>query len=434
MQHSRSLYCSPVVIVPKPDGRFRLVSDLRELNKVTKPDAYPLPLIADLFLRVSKGKVFALIDLKDGFYQIQLSSNASEMCAIVLPFGLYEFTRLVMGWTNAPSEFQRKINEMLNWGIAYHYILEDTIEAYIDDLLVYAQDMATLFDNVNRLIKLLLRYNMAIIPSKCHFGVKSAKYLGFILVPGGKTLSTQITNRIKEKLHNIWTEGCNETDKTKVIKYTQRIIGTLVYFQQFIPRFTVKARFLFNKLSTGSPYTQDDIVKLQEIIDKLAEHHTIYTPCWQTETEVFTDASNYHMGYAAFQNHKIVDLGSKKLQTKKVIASTIEREMATIKYAINRLTPMIDLKKATIFTDHNPILGILKSPLHKLPNALATIVDEITRSQVTISYVKGKNNILADALSRRTCLEEPTKKFQINYKWQISTLQPMNSKEMKDQK
>jgi len=356
------------------------------------------------------------------------------MCAIVLPFGLYEFTRLVMGWTNAPSEFQRKINEMLNWGIAYHYILEDTIEAYIDDLLVYAQDMATLFDNVNRLIKLLLRYNMAIIPSKCHFGVKSAKYLGFILVPGGKTLSTQITNRIKEKLHNIWTEGCNETDKTKVIKYTQRIIGTLVYFQQFIPRFTVKARFLFNKLSTGSPYTQDDIVKLQEIIDKLAEHHTIYTPCWQTETEVFTDASNYHMGYAAFQNHKIVDLGSKKLQTKKVIASTIEREMATIKYAINRLTPMIDLKKATIFTDHNPILGILKSPLHKLPNALATIVDEITRSQVTISYVKGKNNILADALSRRTCLEEPTKKFQINYKWQISTLQPMNSKEMKDQK
>jgi len=207
-----------------------------------------------------------------------------------------------------------------------------------------------------------------------------------------------------------------------------------VYFQQFIPRFTVKARFLFNKLSTGSPYTQDDRVKLQEIIDKLAEHHTIYTPCWQTETEVFTDASNYHMGYAAFQNHKIVELGSKKLQTKKVIASTIEREMATIKYAINRLTPMIDLKKATIFTDHNPILGILKSPLHKLPNALATIVDEITRSQVTISYVKGKNNILADALSRRTCLEEPTKKFQINYKWQISTLQPMNSKEMKDQK
>jgi len=197
LQHSRSPYCSPVVIVPKPDGRFRLVSDLRELNKVTKPDAYPLPLIADLFLRVSKGKVFALIDLKDGFYQIQLSSNASEMCAIVLPFGLYEFTRLVMGWTNAPSEFQRKINEMLNWGIANHYILEDTIEAYIDDLLVYAQDMATLFDNVNRLIKLLLRYNMAIIPSKCHFGVKSAKYLGFILVPGGKTLSTQITNRIK---------------------------------------------------------------------------------------------------------------------------------------------------------------------------------------------------------------------------------------------
>jgi len=118
LRHSRSPYSNPVVIVPKPDGRFRLVSDLRELNKITKPDAYPLPLIADLFLKVSKGKVFALIDLKDGFYQIQLTPNASEMCSIVLPFGLYEFTRLVMGWTNAPAEFQRKINEMLSWGIS----------------------------------------------------------------------------------------------------------------------------------------------------------------------------------------------------------------------------------------------------------------------------------------------------------------------------
>jgi len=255
---------------------------------------------------------------------------------------------------------------------------------------------------------------MAIIPSKCHFGVTSAKYLGFILVPGGKTLSTQITDRIKEKLHNIWTEGCQETDKTKVIKYTQRILGTLVYFQQFIPRFTVKARFLFTKLSTGAAYTKDDQEKLQKIIDELAEHHTIYTPDWNIETEIFTDASNYHMGYAAFQNHKIVDLGSKKLQTKKVIASTIEREMATIRYAINRLKPMVDLKKATIYTDHNPIIGILKSPLHKLPNALASIVDEIARSQAKIVYINGKNNILADALSRRNMEEEPTKNFQVN--------------------
>jgi len=180
--------------------------------------------------RVSRGKVYALIDLKDGFYQLQISPQASEYCAVTLPFGLYEITRLVMGWTNAPANFQRKINQMLAWGITNKVIKEDTVEAYVDDLLVYAEDMPSLFIHVNNLIQLLLHFNMAIIPTKCHFGVTSAKYLGFILIPGGKTLSQQITDRIKEKLHNIWLETQDETDETKIVTYTQRIIGTLVYF------------------------------------------------------------------------------------------------------------------------------------------------------------------------------------------------------------
>jgi len=259
--------------------------------------------------RVSRGKVYALIDLKDGFYQLQISPQASEYCAVTLPFGLYEFTRLVMGWTNAPANFQRKINQMLAWGITNKVIKEDTVEAYVDDLLVYAEDMPSLFIHVNNLIQLLLHFNMAIIPTKCHFGVTSAKYLGFILIPGGKTLSQQITDRIKEKLHNIWLETQDETDETKIVTYTQRIIGTLVYFQQFIPRFTVKARFLFTKLKEKTPFTLDDKAKLQRIIDELAEHHTIYSPDATKTTEVFTDASNYHMGYAAFQEGKIIDLG-----------------------------------------------------------------------------------------------------------------------------
>jgi len=414
LRHSYSPYSSPVLIVPKPGGRWRFVSDFRELNLITKLDAYPLPLISGVMARVSRGKVYALIDLKDGFYQLQITPQASEYCAVALPFGLYEFTRLVMGWTNAPANFQRKINQMLTWGITNNYIDEDTVEAYVDDLLVYAQDMQSLFQHVNKLLTLLIHFNMAIIPSKCHFGVTSAKYLGFILIPGGKTLSQQITDRIKEKLHNIWLESANETDETKIVRYTQKIIGTLVYFQQFIPRFTVKARFLFNKLKEKTPFTSDDKNKLQQIINELAEHHTIYSPDANKETEVFTDASNYHMGYAAFQDGKIIDLGSKKLQTQKVIASTTEREIATIRFAIKKLTPIINIQTATIHTDHKPILGLLKTPLNLLNNALATIVNEITQSGATIAYIKGKNNILADALSRRSNFEIPDNQIQIN--------------------
>jgi len=189
LRHSRSSYSNPALIVPKPNGRWRLVVDLREWNKITKPDAYPL--IYSLYNKVSKGKVFALIDLKDEFYQIPVTQKSSELVSVVFPFGLYEFTRLIMGWTNAPAEFQRKMNDMLQYGIDQNLIPRDTVEAYIDDLLAYDDDMPTLFQIVNKLLALLLKFNVAIIPAKCHFSVTTANYLGYVLVPGGSFVSSK---------------------------------------------------------------------------------------------------------------------------------------------------------------------------------------------------------------------------------------------------
>jgi len=126
------------------------------------------------------------------------------------------------------------------------------------------------------------------------------------------------------------------------------------------------------------------------------------------------------MGFAAFQDNKIIDLESKKLQTQKVIASTTERELATIRFAIKRLNAIINLKLTTIYTDHKPILGLAKTPLNQLNNSMATIVNEITQSNVTLAYIKGKNNILADALSRRSNIEVPTNQFKINSRPQMN--------------
>jgi len=286
LRHSRSPYSNLALIVPKPNGRWRLVVDLRELNKITKLDAYPLPLIHLLYNKVSKEKVF-LIDLKDGFYQIPVTSTSSELVSVVFPFGLYEFTRLIMGWTNAPAEFQRKMNQMLQYGLDNNLIQRDTVEADVDDLLAYAEDMPSLFRIVNQLLDLLLHFNVAIIPQKCHFGVTKAKYLGYVLVPGGRTLNSQITDKIQQQLEGIWSDTQHITKDKDIVKHTQRILGTLVYFQKFLPRFTIKARFLFDKLTTSKPFNQDDKKKLEKIVKELSLHHTIHTPSTKWKRKYF---------------------------------------------------------------------------------------------------------------------------------------------------
>jgi len=106
-----------------------------------------------------------------------------------------------------------------------------------------------------------------------------------------------------------------------------------------------------------------------------------------------------------------------------VIASTTERELATIRFSIKRLTPIINIQKAIVHTDHKPILGLLKTPLNQLNNALATTVNDITQSGIKVVYIKGKNNILADALSRRTNFDIPNNQVQINTRPQMNDVE-----------
>jgi len=87
------------------------------------------------------------------------------------------------------------------------------------------------------------------------------------------------------------------------------------------------------------------------------------------------------------------------------------------------LTPIINIQQAVIHTDHKPILGLLKTPLNHLNNALATTVNDITQSGIKVAYIKGKNNILADALSRRSNFEIPNNQIQINTRPQMSDVE-----------
>ena len=115
---SRSPYNSPVWIVDKkPDSlgnkQYRLVIDYRKLNLVTVADRYPLPEINEVLSQLGHNKFFSVIDLKSGFHQIPLRNSDIEKTASSINNGKYEFTRLPFGLKNAPSIFQRTLDDIL---------------------------------------------------------------------------------------------------------------------------------------------------------------------------------------------------------------------------------------------------------------------------------------------------------------------------------
>ena len=91
VKSSKSLYSAPVFFVNKKDGKFRMCIDYTALNKVTIKNNYPLPRIDDLFDRFAGAKYFSRIDLKSGYYQIQIADADVEKIACRTRYGSYEF-------------------------------------------------------------------------------------------------------------------------------------------------------------------------------------------------------------------------------------------------------------------------------------------------------------------------------------------------------
>jgi hypothetical protein len=97
VKKSFSQYASPAFLVPKPQGRYRMVIDYRLLNKKVVFDAFPMPSVEHAFANFHGAKVFSNLDLNSAYYQIPLSAKSRKETAFCTPFGLFEFTKSPMG-------------------------------------------------------------------------------------------------------------------------------------------------------------------------------------------------------------------------------------------------------------------------------------------------------------------------------------------------
>jgi hypothetical protein len=149
IQPSSSAWRSPVLFVDKSDGSSRLCTDYRKLNDVTIKNKYPLPKIEDLFDQLTGARVFSKIDLRTGYHQLKIRATDIPKTAFTTRYGLYEYTVMSFGLTNAPAYFMNLMNKV------FMEFLDKFVVVFIDDILIYSKSEEEHANHLRLILKTL---------------------------------------------------------------------------------------------------------------------------------------------------------------------------------------------------------------------------------------------------------------------------------------
>ncbi|MDZ7970879.1 MAG: reverse transcriptase family protein, partial [Nostoc sp. DedSLP03] len=211
---------SPVVLVPKKDGGWRMCIDFRALNKITVKNRYPLPRIDDLMDQLQHAQYFTKLDLKSGYHQVRVKEEDTWKTAFKTKQGLFEWMVLPFGLCNAPATFMRLMNEVLR------PFIDDCVIVYLDDILVFSRTWEEHIQHIEKVLKVLQKHQLKLNAKKCEFGKQTLVYLGFVI--GGGEL------RIDPKK----IEAILNWPRLKTVTEVRSFIGACQYVRKFIKHFS----------------------------------------------------------------------------------------------------------------------------------------------------------------------------------------------------
>lgn len=415
IRKSTSEYASPLVLVWKKNGDLRICNDFRWLNKRTLKDAHPLPHQADCLAALGGNSLFSTMDLTSGFYNMTLHEDDRKYSAFTTPMGLYEYNRLPQGLCNSPASFMRMMTSIFG---DQNYL---SLLCYLDDLLVFAPDEDTALQRLEMVFERLRGHNLKLAPRKCFFLRKSVKFLGHIIDQNG--VSTDPSK--VEVIANMRSVDLMDTDGvTPSQRKVRSFLGMINYYQHFVPMYSAVARPLFELLRgavkkgkgttkvrrpcrklSASDWTSREEEAFEKLKSLMLNTVVLAHPDFSRPFLLSTDASLDGIGAVLAQiqdggtKPRPIAFASKSLSQSQRNYPAHRLEFLALKWSVcDKFSHWLKGHKFTVWTDNNPLTHILTKP--KLDCCEQRWVAKLASYDFDIKYVPGRQNIVADALSR----------------------------------
>ncbi|XP_043705563.1 uncharacterized protein LOC122655434 [Telopea speciosissima] len=209
-------WLSNVVMVPKPNGKWRMCIDFTDLNKACPKDYYPLPRINLLIDATAGHEMISFMDAYSGYNQIRMYEPDILKTSFIAGRDTYCYIRMPFGLKNAGASYQRLINYLFRHQIGHN------VEVYVDDMLVKSLKSQDHIADLNEAFQVLRESKMRLNPAKCAFGVISGKFLGFMVSRRGIEANP---SKIKAIL---------EMHRPRRVKELQELMGRIAALGRFI--------------------------------------------------------------------------------------------------------------------------------------------------------------------------------------------------------
>jgi len=186
--------------------------DYRKLNRLTKPNRWPIPRVDDVFDQIKGGKFFSSLDLTAAYHNIPLRESDVEKTAFITPMGLYEYLVLPFGLANAPSVFASVMHRVLQKYIGQFVVL------YLDDILIFSKSEEEHANHIRLVLQELKQNNLYVNAAKCRFFQQEIKFLGHVISADGIAVNKEKVRAVEE-----WPVPTSS-------KEVQRFLGLANYF------------------------------------------------------------------------------------------------------------------------------------------------------------------------------------------------------------
>ena len=405
--------------VPKKSASFpwRGVVDMRGPNSQTRRCNYPLPKIEDILVKHGSNQIFSILDLKQAFHQQPLHPDSRPITCCFTPHGLYQWRVNVMGLMNASQQFQQMLDDILT-------PVHDIATGYIDDILVgtSVDPGEDLLDaharDLHRVLDILQIQRLVVDPQKAHLFVEEVDFCGQILGHGTRRPSPGKLMAIEK-----W-------EVPTTITALRAFLGFTNYYNSYIHMYAQVAAPLQDKLKVpreigrkGSKkrveFDSADLEAFHELKRRLVSGLSLQRVNPDKPFILRVDASGYAVGASLEQlregDHKPtaqdvlerksipVAFMSRKLTEGQRKWTPRELETYAIILALQKWDSWIGLQPVLVLTDHQSLESWAKEVLDTPSGPVgrrARWHQVFSKYDLTVGYIPGKENTIADILSR----------------------------------